>query len=229
MKMKLITTTLGILSIAGFASAATITWTNKTAAVEGTNGEILSSGLFSTWGRSVTAVNGYGGKPMNFDGIAFDGYDVNDTRIDIFAPPVSSWYDFHTGEQLSRHGLYDEGNTVSLNDLSIGKTYLVEVLIYDGRTGTYGRTVSFDGGTEVQFANGTADNWGPGVLFSGTFTADASTQNFTIDVFNAGSDTSLGGQLNAISVRVPEPSSIGLLIAGIGLFGVRRTSAKKLI
>jgi hypothetical protein len=66
------------------------------------------------------------------------------------------------------------------------------------------------------------------MLVTGTFVADATTQDFTIELMSAdGPTTNYGGQLSALLLHeVPEPSSTGLLGGLIGLALLRRRRRK---
>ena len=81
-----------------------------------------------------------------------------------------------------------------------------------------------DGDDMGIFANGiNGVSWGPGLLMTGTFTADATTQDFTTSGFES-TGVSIGSQLNAITLyEVPEPSSAALLgLGGLALILRRR-------
>jgi hypothetical protein len=111
--------------------------------------------------------------------------------------------------------------------LTSGHTYRIQALVFDGRgdAGIPGRTVQFDGVDQGQYANGVDGvTWGDGLLVTGTFTADAATQDFTNEGFQGANST--GAQLNALLVHttaVPEPSSAALLgLGGLALILRRR-------
>lgn len=215
MKTKKLTAILAFaLAVAGSADASLITWSAALAPVEGGWGQTLSSGLFDTSGTFVSAEN-VGGAATTFDGISFAAGTTTFT---------GTFDGFHDSSQaLSKTGTYGEtgADTVTLSGLTVGYSYRVQALVYDGRgdTGIPGRTVEFDGINQGQYANGVWNvTWGPGLLVTGTFTADVVTQNFTIEAF-AGT-TSKGGQLNALTLyntAIPEPGTIslaGLFAAG---------------
>lgn len=204
---------------ASYANAATIAWTASSAPVEGGFGQTLSTGLFDTTGTEILAEN-VGGAAGSFDGINWDAGTVT------FAGGTADL--FHDTQFLSDQATYGNtgSDTVSLTGLTIGNTYRIQALVYDGRgaAGIPGRTVSFDGVNQGQYANGVNGvTWGDGLLVTGTFVADAVNQDFTIEAFEGA--TSRGGQLNALLVHetavVPEPSSFALLGLG-GLALLRR-------
>lgn len=194
---------------------APITWTATPAPVEGGAGVTLSAGLFTTNGLRVHAEN-CGGGAMEFDGIPFAAGSTD----------FGASYDgFHAGNQLSSSATYGSDGTqgnVLLTGLTPGTNYVIQALVYDGRGEDYaiGRTVEFDGIDQGQFANGVSGStYGDGMLVTGTFTANAATQPFTIEVFKDA--VGKGGQLNALTVfdpngtpAPPEPPLVSLLTNG---------------
>ena len=173
---------------------APVAWSSAPAPVQGPYGETLSSGLFKTSGALIRAEN-CGGGALAFDGMAFSAGSTS------FG---NTFGGYHAGTQLSNSGTYgSDGSpgTVVLTGLTSGTVYRVQALVYDGRGDSWaaGRTVKFDGTDQGQFAHGVNNlTWGPGLLVTGMFTANASTQPFTIEVFKDGA--SKGGQLNALTL-----------------------------
>ncbi len=110
------------------------------------------------------------------------------------------------------------GSTIALtmNNLTMGSTYAVQLWYNDARGDGVGRTEVFsstDGTTTTSTtlsANvGTAAAPAAGQYVIGTFTADGASQVIT-------AVASINAQVNAIQLRqVPEPSSIALLAVGI--------------
>ena len=198
------------------ANAATISWSSGLYTVNGNVGQNLDTGIFDTSGTEILAENVNGGA------LIFDGINFTAGAIDF----GSNYAGYHeASSDLSKTGTYNAAlSTVSLSSLELGKSYRVQALIYDGRGGQNGRTVEFDGSDQGQFGYGVGGvTWGDGLLVTGTFVADATTQDFTIEAFNVGGATA-GGQLNAILVHeVPEPSSAALLgLGGLALILRRR-------
>ena len=103
-------------------------------------------------------------------------------------------------------GIYANNNTsmtVTLNNLTSGSNYLVQMWVNDSRSGTSaGRTetVTSTGGNTLTLAyNSTQSQGGVGQYAIGTFTADAVTQKLTLTgVLPSGGNSS---QINAIQVR----------------------------
>ena len=203
------------------AHAATISWSGSTAATSGGQGQVLNSGLFSTTGTLIEAQN-LGGNATTFDGISFAA------GTQSFGGSFGGFHD--STQELSKTGTYGAvAGTINLTGLVVGHTYSIQALIMDGRgdTGIVGRTVSFDGVDLGIYANGVSGvTWGTGLLATGNFTADSTTQSFTVENFNPGG-ASAGGQLNAFTLHqtaVPEASS--LLLGVLGSFGLLRRNRR---
>ncbi|MFP6874729.1 MAG: hypothetical protein VCA55_14605 [Verrucomicrobiales bacterium] len=141
----------------------------------------------------------------------------SDPNLDTTSMP-NNYTDFHENSggnnEISRSGLYSNNGPalVTIRGLEVGSTYRIQNLIYDGRGSHSSRTLEIDGIPMVSHANGTTGlTWGDGSLSTGTFVADAASQCFTIEVFNA-SGSSAGGQLNAIILHKTadalEPSAV---------------------
>lgn len=219
-------TTTIVLSLVGLVSAkaATISWTSATYTVSGGFGQTLNTGQFSTTGTQILAEN-VGGGALSFDGINFSAGTIG--------MGGGNFSGFHeniptANTLLAREGSYgvnDVASTVNLTGLTSGHTYRIQALVYDGRgdVGIPGRTVRFDGIDQGQYANGVANvTWGNGLLVTGTFVADATSQAFTIEAFTSGG-ASRGGQLNALTLyqtAVPEPAAA--LLGGLGMLGLLR-------
>jgi hypothetical protein len=222
--MKRITSILCFFASLAASHAATISWSNSVYTVSGSFGQTLNTGQFVTTGTQILAQN-IGGSALAFDGINFATGTIgmgggNHTGFHENTPTANTL--------LARQGSYGVNgvaSTVNLTGLTSGYTYRVQVLVYDGRgdVGIPGRTVRFDGINQGQYANGIANvTWGNGLLVTGTFTADSTSQAFTIEAFTSGG-ASRGGQLNALTLyqtAVPEPSSA--LLGGLGMLALLR-------
>ncbi len=223
MKTKDLILTASLLGM-GATNAATISWSGTTFLVSGTGGRDLVTGQFNQTGTFVSAQN-LGGAALTFDGISFAAGPAGTGNSFNF-----SGSNFHAADgntDLARFVAY-RGNaslaTVNLTGLTIGNTYRIQALVYDGRAIVNGRTASFDGNNLGTFANGTADEWGNGLLATGTFVADASTQDFTIGVFNSAGTTLVSSQLSALTLyqtaAIPEPSAA--LLGGLSMLALLR-------
>ena len=222
--MKASTTILFYLAGLAASHAATISWSSSVFTVSGSFGQTLNTGQFTTTGTQILAQN-VGGSALTFDGINFAAGTVgmgggNFSGFHDNVPPANTL--------LARQGSYGTNgvaSTVNLTGLTIGHLYRVQALVYDGRGDVTipGRTVSFDGINQGQYAFGVSGvTWGNGLLVTGTFTADTTSQAFTIETFTSGG-ASRGGQLNALTLyqtAVPEPSSI--LLGSLGMLHLLR-------
>jgi len=204
--------------------AATIAWTSATYTTSGAFGENLDAGQFDTTGSLLLAEN-TGGAAETFDGINFAAGSISLGNVN---PPNIDPLGYHQGtpvgnSDIARYGSYSGGSSasnISIAGLTVGEPYRIQLLIYDGLSSSIGRTVEVDAQDQGVYANGIFNvTWGPGMLVTGVFTADAVSQDFTIETFDGA--TSMGGQLNAILVhQVPEPSAVWL--AGCGWLSILR-------
>lgn len=199
---------------------STVNWTSSPYPVSGPMGNELTTGIFNTFGTLFLAEN-LGGSDTTFDGINFTAGSFTfsgGTSLDYHRADKSSELS-HSGT----YGIAGRPSTVSLTGLTVGDTYRVQALVYDGRNtpGISERRVSFDAADQGRYANGVHDvRWGDGLLVTGVFIADSVIQNFTIETFDG--SISRGGHLNALLVhntsRVNKRNSQSLLsIGGITL------------
>ena len=190
------TLALATLALVASASAAPITWTSAPATVSGSYGQTLNTSLFDS--TDVVYAENTGGSAQTFDGISFGAGSI---AFSI----GESFNGYHEGGWPSQSGAWGWPNertitlgTGSLPVLTIGQRYKVQVLVYDGRASNFNGTVSFDGINQGVFGHGVDGvTWGNGRLVTGTFTADATTQAFTVHCYNAaGADN--GALVNAL-------------------------------
>ena len=220
--MKTRTTSLAALAaitLAGSAHAATISWSSSAFLTDNTSPWAMVTGQFNTTGTQILAENS-GGGAVSFDGINFTAPTVGFDGV---------FGGFHSGAPvtLASTGTYMDANaagTVNLTGLTSGYTYRIQALVIDGRPTFNGRTVLFDGVNQGVYANGISGvTWGDGILATGTFVADASTQSFAISAKEAGGVLPAGGQLNALTLyqtAIPEPSAA--LLGGLGMLALLR-------
>jgi len=213
--------------VTSLATAAEITWTSAPYLTSGGYGQNLNTGQFATSGTLIRAENVGGGAT------SFDGIDFTAGAITFSGGSFGGFHDGGANTSLARTGAYGNGGApgaVTLTGLTSGNAYRIQALVYDGRGGETGRTVSFEGVNQGQYANGITNvTWGNGLLVTGTFLADAATQNFTIEAFSGAS--SVGAQLNALLVHefangtpVLENASVASITATTAQASVNLTS-----
>ena len=131
-----------------------------------------------------------------------------------------------TAEGRMLQGAFDNGgnSTITLNGLTVGQQYLIQIWANDFRSfpNVRNETVTGSGSdTNVQtlhYLDNGGSGLGQGDWVSGTFTADGTgSQTFTFTTTGADSQT----MLNAFQLRsIPEPSAA--LLGGLGLLGLLR-------
>lgn len=181
-----------------------------------------SSSDVSTLGTSFIAYNIGSTTDYTINGVFFDGitsgFSNSGTAYNGYGSLAGSDADY--GAALST-GMYFTGNNqpaenMTISGLEIGQEYQIQAWFNDQRdlaaTGT--TTLSSAGGNSVGLVSST-----PGGQYAlGTFTANATTQVFTIHGANT------GATLNMFQVRnitaVPEPSAA--LLGGLGLLALLR-------
>ncbi len=186
-----------LAAVAVAADAAVITWSSSAFENIGILQRETGTNQFNTSGTQIYAGNS-GGSALAFDGIDFAAGAVD------FGETYSG---YHSGDAsgISDSGTYESSGgakTVTLGAGGVGaivqgKTYRVQLLIMDGRAKFNGRFAEVDAVCQGYYAGGIVGaTYGNGLLVTGTFTADADSQDFTIEVFDG--KTSKGGQLNAL-------------------------------
>ena len=182
MKKNIIYTSLAVLSITA-SQAASIAWSSS-AYLHSPSPlkNNMGTGQFATTGTQWVAENS-GGAATLFDGINFDagtqslGNVFSGFHLNVTTNPISS-----TGT-YGASGPFTIGNGGSGADLVIGNTYRVQALFVDTRASQAGRTVSIDGTSLGQYSNGVLNvTYGDSILGTGTFVADATSQDFTISI-----------------------------------------------
>ncbi len=198
--LALLAATLAPLS----AAAATIAWngpaiinddtdvvTNGTAvyaytggsAGQTVNGETFAAGNSGTaWGANVT-LTGFGSSYSGFGG-----------------GTAAPWSGLSTAYQtVLQGGAYGgaSAGTVTLNNLTVGHVYSVQIWVNDSRSGITGRTETAAGGGNTVLLVYNANAQGSlGEFAVGYFVANAATQSFTLTPGSSSGSV----QLNALSV-----------------------------
>lgn len=196
--------------------------------------DVLTTGTLAyafTESNIATTVNGVnfaaGASSSSLGGgnVTFTGFtNFNNTAFTSASAPYSGLSNAYR-QTLQGSVFAATGNTlgtVTLNNLTIGQAYQVQVWVQDPRTGgTETRTEVIrnvdDSGSITLDYNSTNGAGGVGQYTIGTFTADATSQSF--EMLGAASS-----QMNAIQLRaIPEPSHLTLLsLAGIATLRRRR-------
>jgi hypothetical protein len=199
--------------------AADITW-QAPLTISGTSDVSVDGTLVGTWGpgddwgganRSDNyPVNGvtfaaYGNGPFN----SFISSSGLDDRYNGFANPGTGDANYNYVVQTA---IYSFGATISLTwgGLTPGNTYEIEFWVNDGRNSvTAERSETLTGGanTSAPLAYGTgAGGNGPGQYILGTFVADGTSQNLTLNA-SGGPDIGPSAQVNLLQLRdiTPKP------------------------
>ena len=221
------------------ASAATITWGDATNTT--TTADISAAGnlvkAFNSGGAAIT-LNG-----VTFSQFASTGDDVWDSFNALFPGQVGTNSVF---DDLADLGALDPllrtanflapvgggSHVITLSGLNTGSEYEIQIFFTDQRgsitsppggcLGCNDREVTFTSGASavtLEADPGNAPTSPFGQFTIGRFTADASTQEFTI----SGPEVQ---QVNAWQLRapIPEPATVWLFGAGLGVLAVMRRS-----
>ncbi len=183
---------------AGPARAAVITWGAATAisgdidvATDGTN-------IFAyNWNSTTQAVNGViftaPGTGVTLPSVSVNTYTFGSSSAP-FAGLSSSYQGILSGSAWSGT---TSAQTVTINNLTVGRKYEVQFWVDDSRGGFNSRTntVTGGGGNTVMLAFAANGNGGAlGQYTIGTFTADGTTQTITVTANNT-------FQINALQLR----------------------------
>ena len=226
-------------------SAGVLSWTTSpavnTSEVNNTGTNVFAYAFSSTATGSVT-LNGVPFTFLNTGGVGGPMADSNLLTPGFERMGTTSYSessgDFYQGPNAELNQILDGltwggTNQFQLNNLTPGTPYLVQLFSSDDRATQVARVLDLDsswatpnGSRQLENIDYTAgapwtDPAGRQKIFTGTFTADASTQQI-LAVLDEGPGT---GQidLNAIQLRiVPEPTAAGLLFGLAGFLGFLR-------
>ncbi len=199
--------------MAGSADAATINW--GAGDTTPTVGEVSTSGTLHEAFDVVTA-DSQVGPPFDVNGVTFTSVNLLGNNYAALNPSLPSFGDAGLDELYSHFG-YGDPQDITITGLDIGTPYEIQLFYGDNRgccsTRTIGVGTSEVGGIDV---GGVPVN--NGVIFTGTFTADATSQTFFTQLADA-AGAPLGTELSGYQVRaIPEPATLSLLaMAGAGL------------
>lgn len=217
MRMKS-TTMLALIAVAAFAvvaDAAVVTWSSSVFENYGSVNKFMGTNQFNTAGTQILADN-TGGSADTYDGISYTAGAINMGSLygsyhDQSTPSDFGTYNSSAGAKTVTLGAGGAGTIVS------GLEYRIQLLVMDGRSTQAGKNVEVDGVDQGVYSDGVSGvTYGDGLLITGTFTADSSSQTFDIEVFDAGGLTSDGGQLNVLLLhQIPEPATLSI-IASVG-------------
>jgi len=218
-------TALALSSAVDPAKAAVINW-GSPVTISGTTDIDTVGTLFqaSNFAGSATTVNG----------VLFGAFNVaNGTVGNIGITGGQLITAFGEGGPATAYGslpsAYQEllktgiifGATVTVQNLTVGEQYSLQFMANDSRTATasQNRTVSLNTNQVTLDINSTNATGGVGQWVRGTFTADATTQSFTV----GGSSHAYS---NAMQVRiVPEPTqmvSVAVIGSALGMWRMRK-------
>lgn len=246
-KLLLAAAAMGIVTGTASLHAATITFSDS---YMGAATDVSADGTL------VAALNLGEAADKTVNTVLFSGSssaDVSLTNFDSAYADGSIFDDspsFGTdGNALMDSFVYDTGSDdpgiVTFNNLSVNTQYLLQLFLVDDRTGlgqpVDTRTIDIVNGIassplspgtgEIDDADFTSVSAQGPLLVEGTFTADASSQSLTLEIYQSGGDTGYwGSQLNALQLRevIPEPASFALLLLG-GVAVLTRRRARRRI
>lgn len=159
----------------------------------------------STDGDLVSAVNAVGGSEVTLNGVTFatgtGSFTFNfEAEYGAFGSAATPYSGLSSNYQtlLASGKFQGTGGSVTINGLTTGRQYAVQIWCNDSRAGgNYSSNVTSPGGNSVSvlYNNAGGADGGLGQFTIGRFTADAETQTFTI------SSSPVISVLNAIQLR----------------------------
>ena len=190
-----LTALLAAVSLCSPAIGATVTW-NAPVTIAGdsdvsTTGSLVNAFTFAS--GNVATVNGVNFLPFSISAntTTFGGSNSPfGTGNAPFSSLSSSYQNAITG------GLFNGGGTdsVTLNNLTVGHTYQVQIWADDSRSCCSSRTETVAGNNSPTLAyNNTAAAGGVGQFVTGTFTANSTSQSISYTFFPSGTSAQVNG------------------------------------
>jgi hypothetical protein len=190
---------LALSAVLGWASqshAAPIVWSDPTTIAEDID--------VSTDGTLLYAARYYAstGVSLTINGVTFTDPGSNVTwggpTQNTGASPAGVTGDYNTflGRNTYASSSNSSSGTLTLNGLTSGNQYLVQLWCNDSRSGALNQVVTFTAGNAVSLDRNTTGNAGIGQWVVGMFTADAATQEITVS-----NSLNQGLALNGLQVR----------------------------
>jgi len=247
-----------VLGLAGVAPAGIITWGTPTT-VSGdsdvdTTGTLLYAYNIGTSGVAATTINGVTFAAFAFPGVSDPSDTVTVGSVNFTeSPALLQSYDASTlGTNASPFGdlspayrtMLSTGGTAlqfttitaTFGGLTVGHQYRLQWWTSDPKNSvgvaseTFATTTAGSGGNQVTLdSNSTNSDGGLGQFVIGTFTADATSQTFTLDSPVGNTSPLINGfQVRVVSAPVPEidPAGMGSVLAlvtgALGLLERRR-------
>jgi len=244
MKAPLTTSICSLLCVSAVpVLASNISWTMSPAVL---TTEVNNSGTqrfgyaFSSSLTGTVVLNNVPFLYVNNEGMQMSAANVLTPGFQRFADTATSHSeasaDFYQGPNNELNQILDGltwgGNTqFQINNLTIGTPYVIQLFSSDDRATQVARVLDIDSSwtkpngsrqiEDIDYTAGAAwtDPAGRSKIFTGTFTADGTTQQVLAEI------NGTGGQidLNAIQVRaVPEPGVASLLVGAGAALGLGR-------
>lgn len=233
--------TAAVLAMFASAQAATIVWSAATNITGDTDVSLTGSGVYAyNFGTAAVSptVNG-----VTFTGIASSVSNVSTTMVNANGTAFTSAATPYSALSSSYQSLLTSGNfiddalgspttrTLTLNNLTSGSTYQVQIWVSDPRgiASKDRQEILSDGsGNNVTLKySASASAGSAGQFVTGTFTATGTSQTISFAP-TAPNGVTTSAQINALQLRqiaVPEPTSAVLGAASLGLLALRRKRA----
>jgi len=246
MKMRNAVKAVWVMAIvvlaAGSVQAAMVTWSSELLASDGSN--ILNDGV------EHVGVS-YGSGPDDSRIVNGVNFKANDTAWNHDNPNWAGWINDRNGaatrygaagdlKELTNDIVYGGSLMLRIRNLTVGETYRIQLISYDADNWWNSpeaaverwQTITAAGGAAYMFQHGTdspyagINNVGA-ILVIGTWTADATEMEFTLDG-NVGVEGNMNDNaiINGFVVQniVPEPATLVLLgLGGVAMIRRRRS------